>query len=181
MNKEDKTNIRIYKNQIIEKVKKAINDLEITGEISLMNNDFFGNRVGVLVDDKFFGIFDYKKNIFDYFKGEEINFKIKINERESMCSNCGYTWDTNYGVVDLEFDEDECCLKCPDCGALIEDGDENDDNEEYDETKELLLKLYKLAKKASNEVYDDGDENGTKGILDTCDELVDKIGKHFKD
>lgn len=38
-----------------------------------------------------------------------------------------------------------------------------------------LEKLMNLAQQISDEVYDDGQENGTGGILNICDCLVDKI------
>jgi hypothetical protein len=34
----------------------------------------------------------------------------------------------SFGIVDLIFNEKESCLCCPQCGELIEDGDDNDDN-----------------------------------------------------
>ena len=43
--------------------------------------------------------------------------KIKIDAHTSM-----------FGIVDLVFNENEHCLSCPQCGELIEDGDDNDDN-----------------------------------------------------
>ena len=54
--------------------------------------------------------------------------KIKIDAHTSMCPSCQYSWNTNFGIVDLVFNENEHCLSCPQCGELIEDGDDNDDN-----------------------------------------------------
>ena len=50
--------------------------------------------------------------------------KIKIDNSTYECPACGYRWSKNRGMADLAFDEDERCPCCPDCGELIEDGDE---------------------------------------------------------
>ena len=49
--------------------------------------------------------------------------KIVIDEKTCECPACGYRWSTFMGMADLSFDEEECCPCCPDCGELIEDGD----------------------------------------------------------
>lgn len=54
--------------------------------------------------------------------------KIRIDEITSKCPVCGYEWNTEFGIAELAFNEDECCLCCPECGELIEDGDDNDDD-----------------------------------------------------
>lgn len=51
--------------------------------------------------------------------------KIKIDNNTCECPACGYKWSAAMGMTDLSFDEEERCLCCPDCGELIEDGDEN--------------------------------------------------------
>ena len=43
------------------------------------------------------------------------------------------------------------------------------------EMRELLERLADLAAQASDEVYDDDDADGTAGILNMCDQLVEKI------
>lgn len=48
------------------------------------------------------------------------------------------------------------------------------------EMKKLLEDLADLTEKASNEVYDDGEENGTGGILKICDLLVNKIDEYLE-
>lgn len=50
-----------------------------------------------------------------------------IVEKDKLfeCPACGYRWTGSY---DLSFDEEERCPCCPDCGELIEDGD---DGSEY--------------------------------------------------
>lgn len=52
-------------------------------------------------------------------------------------------------------------------------------NEITEEMKALLKRIADLAYKASEEVYDDDDENGTSGILSLCDKLYDKIDNYF--
>lgn len=51
--------------------------------------------------------------------------KIKIDENTYECPACGYRWTRQMGMSDLSFDEEERCPCCPDCGELIEDGDDN--------------------------------------------------------
>lgn len=48
-----------------------------------------------------------------------------------------------------------------------------------EEMKELLQRLADLATQASDEVYDDDNENGTMGILKTCDRLSEKIDNYL--
>lgn len=47
------------------------------------------------------------------------------------------------------------------------------------EMKELLKKIADLVYQASEEVYDDDNENGTAGILNLCDELYEKIDEYL--
>ncbi len=54
-----------------------------------------------------------------------MGYKIMIDENTSECPACGYRWNTNFGTVDLAFNEKEKCLCCPECEELIEDGDDN--------------------------------------------------------
>ncbi|WP_288681594.1 hypothetical protein [uncultured Eubacterium sp.] len=54
-----------------------------------------------------------------------MGYKIMIHENTSECPTCGYRWNTNFGITDLVFNEKEKCLCCPECGELIEDGDDN--------------------------------------------------------
>lgn len=49
------------------------------------------------------------------------------------------------------------------------------------EMKELLKKIADLAYQASEEVYDDDNENGTAGILSLCDKLYEKIDEYLGD
>lgn len=49
------------------------------------------------------------------------------------------------------------------------------------EMKELLKKIADLAYQASEEVYDDNNENGTAGILNLCDKLYEKIDEYLGD
>lgn len=48
-----------------------------------------------------------------------------------------------------------------------------------EEMKELLQRLADLAAQVSDEVYDDDNENGTMGILRTCDQLLEKIDSYL--
>lgn len=50
-----------------------------------------------------------------------------------------------------------------------------------EEMKELLQRLADLAAQVSDEVYDDDNENGTMGILRTCDQLLEKIDSYLGD
>lgn len=44
-----------------------------------------------------------------------------------------------------------------------------------DEMRSKLRALSILAEECSDQVFDDGDENGSAGILKLCDQLTDKI------
>lgn len=48
------------------------------------------------------------------------------------------------------------------------------------EMKDLLSRVADLASKASDEVYDDDDKNGTAGILSLCDQLCEKIDRYLE-
>ena len=50
--------------------------------------------------------------------------KIIVNDKTCECPVCGYQWSQYYGMAELSFDEEECCPCCPECGELIEDGDD---------------------------------------------------------
>ena len=44
----------------------------------------------------------------------------------------------------------------------------------------LLSRIADLAAQASDEVYDDDDDNGTYGILSLCDQLYEKINRYLE-
>lgn len=46
--------------------------------------------------------------------------------------------------------------------------------------KDLLSRIADLAAQASDEVYDDDDDNGTYGILSLCDQLYEKINRYLE-
>lgn len=48
-------------------------------------------------------------------------YKIKKKNGDYECPACGYSWGN---PIDLSFDESERVPCCPDCGELIEDGDD---------------------------------------------------------
>lgn len=49
-----------------------------------------------------------------------------------------------------------------------------------EEMKDLLSRVADLAAQASDEVYDDDDDNGTYGILSLCDQLYEKINRYLE-
>lgn len=51
------------------------------------------------------------------------------------------------------------------------------DNKEMD----LLKRISDLCYQASEEIYDDGEEDGTGGILNLCDQLYEKIDKYSQE
>lgn len=55
-----------------------------------------------------------------------MGYKIKIDDTFFACPSCGYRWTKFMGASKLIYDEKEHCLCCPNCGELIEDGDENE-------------------------------------------------------
>ncbi len=48
------------------------------------------------------------------------------------------------------------------------------------EMESLLQELANLADEASATIYDDGESDGTGGILNLCDKLVMKIDKYLE-
>lgn len=93
--------------------------------------------------------------------------KIRINNDRCECPKCGYQWNLKFAVVELDFNENERCLCCPNCGELIEDGDdvvnENESIFEYggyhfvpyrqlsiNEKKLLLLHLQSICEATQN-------------------------------
>lgn len=48
-------------------------------------------------------------------------YKIKFDKDTYECSACGYRWSRQIGKVNLSFDKKE---HCPDCGELIENGND---------------------------------------------------------
>ncbi len=49
--------------------------------------------------------------------------KIKIDKDTYECPVCRHRWSTQFAIAELSFNEEECCLCCPDCSELIEDAD----------------------------------------------------------
>lgn len=47
--------------------------------------------------------------------------------------------------------------------------------------KDLLKSISDFCYQASEEIYDDGEENGTGGILNLCDQLYEKIDKYLEE
>ena len=48
--------------------------------------------------------------------------KIRREDDWCECPACGYLWHDSF---DLSFNEEEKVSCCPDCGELIEDGDDD--------------------------------------------------------
>lgn len=90
---------------------------------------------------------------------------------DKIVESHGYMYNISRFVCE-ESDElemvaaNECmCEKCKERrGVLI-----------TDEMRSKLRALSILAEECSDQVYDDGDENGSAGILKLCDQLTDKI------
>lgn len=51
--------------EIIDRVRKALNDKNVKGEITFMGYLNHSFKVNVYVNNRFFGIFDYIKNKFE--------------------------------------------------------------------------------------------------------------------
>lgn len=47
--------------------------------------------------------------------------------------------------------------------------------------KDLFKRISDLCYQASEEIYDDGEENGTGGILNLCDQLYVTIDKYLEE
>lgn len=55
----------IHPTQIKERIESWMSKNNASGEITFLDWGYYGHRVGVQIDKKFFGIFDYDKNIFE--------------------------------------------------------------------------------------------------------------------
>lgn len=55
----------IHPTQIKERIESWMSKNNVSGEITFLDWEYCGHRVGVQIDKQFFGIFDYDKNIFE--------------------------------------------------------------------------------------------------------------------
>lgn len=63
---EEEMKAGVHPSQIIERVRKVLDDSGIKGDITFMDYDGFqGTRVGVSVGGEFYGVFDYVENGFE--------------------------------------------------------------------------------------------------------------------
>ena len=63
---EEEMKAGVHPSQIIERVQKVLVKSGNKGKITFMDYDgFSGTRVGVSVDDNFYGVFDYIENEFE--------------------------------------------------------------------------------------------------------------------
>lgn len=63
---EEEMKVGVHPSQIIERVQKVLVESGTKGKITFMDyNGFSGTRVGVSVDDNFYGVFDYIENEFE--------------------------------------------------------------------------------------------------------------------
>lgn len=63
---EEEMKAGVHPSQIIERVQKVLLESGNKGKITFMDyNGFSGTRVGVSVDDNFYGVFDYIENEFE--------------------------------------------------------------------------------------------------------------------
>ena len=63
---EEEMKAGVHPSQIIERVQKVLLESGNKGKITFMDyNGFSGTRVGVSVDDNFYGVFDYIENKFE--------------------------------------------------------------------------------------------------------------------
>lgn len=63
---EEEMKAGVHPSQIIERVQKVLDESGVKKKITFMDYDgFSGARVGVSVDDSFYGVFDYIENVFE--------------------------------------------------------------------------------------------------------------------
>lgn len=63
---EEEMKAGIHPSQIIERIQKVLDESGIKKKITFMDyKGFSGARVGVSVDDSFYGVFDYIENVFE--------------------------------------------------------------------------------------------------------------------
>ena len=53
--------------------------------------------------------------------------KIKIDKDTYECPVCRHRWSTQFAIAELSFNEEECCLCCPDCSELIDSKRKNNE------------------------------------------------------
>ena len=62
---EQEMKLDIHPSQIIERAYNVLKESGITNTITRMDYGFSGTRVGVWVLEKFYGVFDYTRNVFE--------------------------------------------------------------------------------------------------------------------
>lgn len=78
---EEEMKAGIHPSQIIERVKKVLDESGTKNKITFMDyKGFSGERVGVSVDGNFYGVFDYVQNVFENTPESRFIETLKISE-----------------------------------------------------------------------------------------------------
>lgn len=78
---EEEMKAGIHPSQIIERVQKVLVESGNKGKITFMDyNGFSGTRVGVSVDDNFYGVFDYIENEFESTPESRLTENLEVAE-----------------------------------------------------------------------------------------------------
>ena len=78
---EEEMKAGVHPSQIIERVQKVLLESRNKGKITFMDYDgFSGTRVGVSVDDNFYGVFDYIENEFESTPESRLTEALKVAE-----------------------------------------------------------------------------------------------------
>lgn len=87
---------------------------------------------------------------------------IFVKDNSYGCPCCGYRWKKDW---ELAYNEDECVPCCPECGELIEDGEDGSErtwedggNRIYEET-DIKGKKVTMKAKNSNLPWEEGLQN----------------------
>lgn len=78
---EEEMKAGVHPSQIIERVKKVLDEFGIKKEITFMDySGFSGARVGVSVDGDFYGVFDYIENAFESTSESRLTETLEVAE-----------------------------------------------------------------------------------------------------
>lgn len=78
---EEEKKTGIHPSQIIERVKKVLDESGVKNKITFMDYEgFSGERVGVSVNGNFYGVFDYIQNVFESTPESRLIENLEISE-----------------------------------------------------------------------------------------------------
>lgn len=80
---QDEMKLGIHPSQVKERIEKNLLDSGIEDfEITFLDWRYQGTRVGVSINNSFYGIFDYEENVFQSTPSERLQETLKLNHYE---------------------------------------------------------------------------------------------------